>query len=93
MCDSILSLITSLVSQPLTRCFKQIFRTSYLAGRNLSPEDFHYLTEKHFDPSGGSYYASPDWSKYDNHIYEELMVVACGILQQCFLNSEKESYY
>lgn len=36
----------------------------------------------------GVFHASPDWSQFDNHIYEELIVVAFSLLEQCWDESE-----
>jgi hypothetical protein len=60
-------------------------------GRVLNNQEYTFLIKK-LDISG-VLHASPDWSQYDNHIYEELMVVACGVLEQCYNESEYYSNY
>jgi len=38
-------------------------------------------------------YASPDWSSFDNHVYEELIVMAVAMLRSCYPDDERHDNY
>lgn len=92
MCDSVLTLIASVSSQLITCGLKNISHSELFVGRSLSFEDVDYL-DSEFGNKDGCIYYSPDWSQFDNHIYEELVVVAGLILKSCFGRSKSCSKY
>lgn len=91
LCDGVLTQIASLFSQSVGDALKKVNYSELFIGRVLNQEDYNYLI-KTLDVKD-VFYASPDWSQFDNHIYEELMVVACGILEQCYNKSEYYDNY
>lgn len=81
MCDDILSRICSIISQPLTEAIIRSPITELFIGRGLGHKEVQWLNNKFSVP--GTLTISPDWSQYDNHLYEEVMVVALAIIRQC----------
>jgi len=81
MCDDVISKLCSVVSQPLTEALVRSPYSELFVGRALGYDEVRYIEKKIYSPH--HICASPDWSQYDNHIYEELIVVACAILRQC----------
>lgn len=81
MCDDILTRICSVISQPLTEAIIRSPLCELFIGRGLGYDEVKWLNNYLKTP--GTLIASPDWSQYDNHIYEEVLVVAFSIIRQC----------
>jgi hypothetical protein len=85
LCDSVINLVCSAVSQPIFFYFKRLEHSEMFMGKSLGYNDINFLSEYLDDDNSKSFnYYSPDWSSFDNHVYEEVIIVAFMIWRQCF---------
>lgn len=83
LCDDVLVRIAGYIAQDITDKLSFCPRSEIFLGRSLDGADFVFIEELLVAP--GRKYACPDFSQYDNYNYEELMVSACGILEQLYI--------
>jgi len=82
LCDDVLVKVGSITSQRIIDRLKFMDYSEIFIGKALTSTDMNYIKEQLVRDD--VLYASPDWSQYDNYLYEEVMVTACSLLQQCF---------
>lgn len=84
LCDNVINIITGGVSQFIFAHYKYLPVSELFIGKSLKPQDVSSLSTLMKCGHGKYMYLSPDWSAFDNHAYEELIVTAFFILKNCF---------
>lgn len=79
MCDDVLNKVCSTVSQPITESLIRSPISELFIGRSLGYDEVRWI-ENHIRKDD-CLCASPDWSQFDNHVYEELIVMAFSIVR------------
>jgi hypothetical protein len=80
MCDDVLNKVCSTVSQPITESLIRSPLSELFIGRRLGYDEVRWI-ESHIQRDD-CLCASPDWSQFDNHVYEELIVTAFSLIRQ-----------
>jgi hypothetical protein len=89
-----LKLIGLMLLQPFTDRFKRLPPGALMIGHSI--EDGKYLDFQNYfindDENLGC--IDCDWSQFDNHVYEELIVSAFGVIRACFpIGVEYDNYF
>lgn len=91
LCDDVVVKLGSFTSQRITEKIKYTKYSELFIGKPLSRQDMEWIVETL--NRDDVFFACPDWSQYDNYIYEEVLVIACGIISQCYDEETANSNY
>lgn len=83
LCDNVLNIVNSAVSQKIFEHLNLLPYSELFVGKSLKVSEIKYL-ESNFADDHRCIYFSPDWSSFDNHVYEELIVISFLLLKSCF---------
>jgi hypothetical protein len=92
MNEDIPKIIGNAVLQPFTEALKQMPRSAIMIGQTMGSFGFDDILKKIEDKFNMGV-IDADWSQFDNTIYEELIVMAFGIIRACFPEGEHIDNY
>jgi hypothetical protein len=83
MCEDLVKLIGNCALQPFTKRLSSLRSGAIMIGRSMEDRKFYKFID---EISESKYFGvvDGDWSQFDNHCYEELIVTAFGIIRSCY---------
>ncbi len=91
-CEDSVKLLGNAVLQPFTKRLSGLQSGAIMIGRSMEDLKFHEFV-KSFKCSDNWGLIDADWSQFDNHVYESLIVTAFGLMRSCYPASDEIDRY